>query len=181
LSARQNGRVSATEPDPAAPQVNPLFRELLWVHSMIRRDLEAVSELATACAEGADAAEIRDGIVALKTNGPLWRLKVNCLHYCRFVESHHHTEDVAVFPTLRRREPDLGPTIDRLESDHRDVAALLERVEAAADALVDGERNAARSELVAALEALGGTLLSHLAFEEESLEAPLGRIRTWMG
>jgi hypothetical protein len=175
------GRVSTTEPDPAAPHANPLFRELLWVHSMIRRDLETVSELANACAEGADAAEIREGIAELKTNGPLWRLKVNCLHYCRFVESHHHTEDVAVFPTLRRREPDLAPTIDRLESDHRDVAALLERVEAAADALVDRERNDARSELVAALAGLGETLLAHLAFEEESLEAPLARMRTWVG
>jgi hemerythrin-like domain-containing protein len=138
-------RVSTLEPEPAPPAANPLFRELLWVHSMIRRDLDTVRGLAEACAEGAD------------------------------------TEDVAVFPTLRRLDPDLGPTIDRLEADHREVAALLDRVEDRADALAEGDGSDTRSQLVVALESLGETLLAHLTFEEENLEAPLGRMRTWVG
>jgi hypothetical protein len=173
--------VSTLEPEPAPPAANPLFRELQWVHSMIRRDLDTVRGLAEACAEGADPGAIRETISDLKTNGPLWRLKVNCLHYCRFVHSHHHTEDVAVFPTLRRLDPDLGPTIDRLEADHQEVAVLLDRVEDRADALAEDNGSNSRSQLVVALESLGETLLAHLTFEEESLEAPLGRMRTWVG
>jgi hypothetical protein len=176
----------APDPDPTADPEdarsdNPLFNELLWVHSMIRRDLEVVSRLAGAAAEGVDPIEIRAEIAALKTNGPLWQLKVNCLHYCRFVHSHHRMEDVAIFPTLRRVNPELEPVVDRLEADHRAVSVLLDRVEAAAEALVGEGEQAQRDELVAALESLAETLLEHLAFEERSLEATLGRMGSWQG
>jgi hypothetical protein len=170
--------VATETPQPAD---NPLFQELLWVHSMIRRDLDKVRELARDCAAGADAAELREEIANLKTNGPLWQLKVNCLHYCRFVHSHHRAEDVMIFPTLRKADPELEPVVDKLEADHREVAKLLDRVEAAADSLTADEDPERRAELVSALSALATTLLAHLDFEERSLEAPLGRMRSWAG
>jgi iron-sulfur cluster repair protein YtfE (RIC family) len=169
-----------TQPEDVRPD-NPLFNELLWVHSMVRRDLAVVSRLAGAAAEGVDPVEIRAELAALKTNGPLWQLKVNCLHYCRFVHSHHRMEDVAIFPTLRRVNPDLNPVIDRLEADHRAVAILLDRVEQAAESLVEGNGQRQRDELVETLEALATTLLEHLAFEERSVAATLGRMRSWQG
>src|SRR5262245_39201656 len=107
---------------------NPFFEELLWVHAMIRRDLEAVSKLAAEVVEGRPASEVRQELADLKANGGLWRLKVNCLHYCRFVEHHHRLEDRAVFPALRRLDPELEPVLERLETDHRRVATLLEQI-----------------------------------------------------
>ena len=107
------------------------FQELLWVHGMIRQDLETVRELAAQVAGGLAPGEVEAQVASLAANGPLWALKVNCLHYCRFVHGHHRLEDVALFPALREADPDLAPLVDRLEGDHRRVAEQLDEVEAA--------------------------------------------------
>ena len=137
---------------------------------MIRRDLEAVRELATVTANGAPADDVRRELAALKTNGPLWRLKVNCLHYCRFVHAHHGAEDRMLFPALRAADPGLGEAIDKLEADHRQVSDLLDEVEAGAEGLSQAEETETRTRLAGALDELATHLLEHLAFEEESVE-----------
>ncbi len=147
-----------------------LFDELLWVHGMIRRDLEAVRELARATADGAPASDVRRELAALRTNGPLWRLKVNCLQYCRFVHAHHGAEDRMLFPALRAADPGLGEVIERLEADHRRVSDLLDEVEARADALSESEEAETRARLAGALDELATHLLEHLTFEEEKVE-----------
>jgi Hemerythrin HHE cation binding domain len=150
--------------------MNSLFDELLWVHRMIRRDLERVRELAAGAANGdASAATIRDGIQDLKTNGPLWKLKVNCLRYCSFVHSHHNAEDALLFPALRAANPDLGPVVDRLEADHRRVSDLLDEVEGSAGVLNDHVEDDGRERVAKALEELADHLLEHLEFEEENV------------
>ena len=169
--------MSATESEPA----NPLFEELLWVHSMIRRDLGIVAALAEAVVDGLEPGEVRDRIEDLKANGPLWQLKVNCLHYCRFVHSHHNLEDAALFPVLRRVNPDLDPVVDKLEADHRQVSVLLDEVEAAAADLTGDDNGEGRARVVVALEALGAALLEHLDFEERSIESTLARMGSWAG
>ena len=162
---------SAPAPQPAG---EAFFKELLWVHRMVRRDLATVRELATDTANGdASAAEVRDGIQSLKTNGPLWKLKVNCLRYCGFVHSHHNAEDVMLFPALRAANPELGPVVDRLEADHRLVSDLLDEVEASAGALGDGSGEDERARVDLALEGLAGHLLEHLDFEEENIAETL--------
>ena len=162
---------------PADPTDNPFFEELLWVHGMIRRDLDSVTKLAGEVAEGMPATEVREELADLKSDGPLWRLKVNCLHYCRFVHHHHRLEDRAVFPTLRRIDPELDPVIDKLETEHRRVATLLEEIEASAEELQHAE--AARVQVAAGLEELEGLLLAHLDFEEDQLERPLAKMHGW--
>ena len=144
------------------------FDELLWVHGMIRRDLDTVRELAAATTNGKPADEVRAELETLKTSGPLWKLKVNCLHYCRFVHAHHGAEDTKLFPALRAANPDLGPVVDRLEADHRRVSDLLDEVEEAADDLsVEAET---RARVARGLDELADHLLEHLKFEEESVE-----------
>jgi hemerythrin superfamily protein len=145
-----------------------LFQELLWVHGMIRRDLETVRRLATEVLDGRDPAEIGAEIRSLQTNGPLWKLKVGCLHYCRFVHSHHRAEDRLLFPALREVDPALAPVVDRLEEDHRRVSDLLDAVERSAEELTGAAP--ARTELAGALDVLAEHLLAHLALEEESVE-----------
>ncbi len=159
---------------------NPLHRELLGVHEMIRADLARVMTLADDAAGGAVPEEIQERLGELKSSSILWQLKLGCLRHCRFVHSHHSLEDARLFPAIRRLGPELDPVVDRLEADHRSVSVLLATVEGAAVEL-DGEETAedARRRVVESLGALGGLLLDHLAFEEEALEEPLGRMGSW--
>jgi hypothetical protein len=150
---------------PETEQGKALFQELLWVHGAIRRDLGVVEELAGAVLSGLAAEEARERVEALKTSGPLWQLKVNCLRYCRFVHSHHNAEDALFFPTLRAANPGLAPVVDKLEADHRTVSDLLDEVEAAAGDL-DGDDEASRARLADGLKGLAAELLVHLDFEE---------------
>jgi hypothetical protein len=132
---------------------------------MIRRDLEVVRRLAVEVDDGLPADELQGALRDLKTNGPLWQLKVNCLRYCHFVHSHHGAEDVMLFPALRHRNPGLGPVVDKLESDHRRVSDLLDDVERAATAL-NGGGDEARERVTLSLGVLAESLLEHLDFEE---------------
>jgi iron-sulfur cluster repair protein YtfE (RIC family) len=150
---------------PETEQGKALFQELLWVHGAIRRDLAIVEELAREVLSGLPAEEARERVEALKTNGPLWQLKVNCLRYCRFVHSHHNAEDALFFPTLRAANPDLAPVVDKLEADHRTVSDLLDEVEAAAGGL-DEDDDPSRTRLADGLKELAAELLVHLDFEE---------------
>jgi hypothetical protein len=151
------------------PRHTPLD-ELKWVHSMVRRDLEVCRELAASVADGASADDVRAGIESLQTNGPLFHLSVNCLEYCMFVHQHHAREDAMMFPAIRQARPDLAPTIDRLEADHRLVSDLLDEVEAAAGDLDD---TAGRRRLVDAFTELAEHLTDHLDFEETALAPAL--------
>lgn len=157
---------------------NPLFDELLHIHGLIRADLAKVELLAEDCAGGAAPAELRERIAQLKSSSLLWQLKLGCLRHCRFVHSHHGLEDRAVFPSVRRVAPELGPAIDRLERDHRKVSKLLGAVEIAA---LDLEAEGGRERLVAGLGRLQVTLLDHLAREERDLEPALARMGSWVG
>jgi hemerythrin HHE cation binding domain-containing protein len=157
---------------------NPLLAQLQWVHDMVRRDLAAVRALARDVTGGAPAPAIQDGLLGLRTRGGLFQLRVNCLRYCAFVHEHHTNEDVALFPAVRRSAPHLGATVDRLESDHRVVAGLLDEIEATARGL-DGDDTAARARLVQALDTLSAHLLEHLAFEEQALAPVLASWKSW--
>lgn len=155
-----------------------LVRELRWVHDLIRRDLATVRRMADQIPAGLPAPEIKAGIESLAANGPLWHLRVNCLHYCRFVHSHHSLESHAWFPALRAADESINPVVDKLEADHENVAGLLDEVEAAAAQLADTDSAEYRDRLVIALEQLAADLLMHLDYEEEHTAAIL---RTWSG
>lgn len=165
-------------PDDATvtPPKTGMYRELLGIHTMLRRDLQLVRRLAQEVRDGLCPATIVDEIRALQTNSPLWRLKFGCLHYCRFVHTHHTIEDAAVFPAVRKRDPSLGKVIDQLEEDHLKVHHITERIAAAADRVAGDASGISRFELVEALTELETHLLGHLAFEEKSL-GPL--LSTW--
>ncbi|WP_326596919.1 hemerythrin domain-containing protein [Streptomyces sp. NBC_01803] len=160
------------------PQGEALAAQLLWVHDMVRRDLDTVQKLADEVAEGLAADAVTAALRALQVNGPLWQLKVNCLQYCNVVHGHHRVESAVIFPALRRTNPALDPVVDRLEADHLRVTKLLDDTEAAARGLGGGDDSAARGRLVAALKALAADLLPHLEYEEEHI---LDTMRTWAG
>jgi hypothetical protein len=143
-----------------------MFQELLWVHAAIRRDLQTVEQLARDVGDGLSGADVQATLEELKTAGPLWQLKVNCLRYCRFVHAHHGAEDALLFPTLRAVDESIGPVVDRLEADHRRVSDLLDVVEAAARALTKTDADEARHAVIDGLQDLHVHLLAHLDYEE---------------
>ena len=161
---------------PETDRGRAMFRELLWVHSAIRRDLEIVEELAADVGDGLPGEAVQDTLEELKTTGPLWRLKVNCLRYCSFVHSHHGAEDVLLFPALRAADPSIGPVIDRLEADHARVSDLLDVVEAAARELTETNGGDARRRVIDGLRDLHVHLLEHLDYEERSAGPTMRRL-----
>jgi hypothetical protein len=149
---------------PETDRGRAIFEELLWVHSIIRRDLETVEQLAAEVREGLSGEAVQDALGELKTTGPLWRLKMNCLRYCSHVHAHHGAEDVLLFPALRAADDSIGPVVDRL--DHARVSDLLDVVEAAARALTDTDGAGARLRVIDGLRELHVHLLEHLDYEE---------------
>jgi hypothetical protein len=156
------------------PAGEHLVSQLLWVHKLLRADLSTLRTIASDVAAGAEGAEVTTALGELRTRSPLWGLRINCLRYCRLVHGHHGAEDALLFPELRRTNPALGPTVDRLEADHRKVSDLLDRVEELANELETDD--AQRPALVTALDELSTHLLVHLDFEEESITPTL---RQW--
>ncbi len=159
-----------------APPRTGMFRELLAIHALLRRDLQTVRRLAGEARDGLSPQTILAEIRDLRTNSPLWRLKFGCLHYCRFVHAHHTIEDAAVFPMVRKHDPSLNRVVDRLEEDHLKVHHITERIAAAAGEVAAVASGGSWSQLVEALTELEKHLLAHLALEEESL-GPL--LSTW--
>lgn len=169
-----------SEPIEPKPFGSALMRELLGVHSVLRRDLEVVRGLARSVSSGAaSATQAREGVEGLESSSPIWQLKIGCMHYCRFVHGHHGFEDGAWFPALRKAGPEVGPVIDKLEDDHRRISDLTDDVSAAVDGLDRADTPATRSELSGALETLASSLLEHLDYEERALAPTLVQLEEW--
>jgi hypothetical protein len=158
--------VDAETAGPETDRGRAIFEELLWIHSIIRRDLSTIEQLAAEVDGGLSGEAVQEALNGLKVAGPLWQLKVNCLRYCRHVHAHHGAEDVLLFPALRAANPTIGPVVDRLEADHARVSDLLDVVEAAARALNDTDADEARIRVIDGLHELHVHLLEHLDYEE---------------
>src|SRR5215203_6645068 len=152
---------ASTSEETAAPPREGMFRELLTIHSYLRRDLQTVRRLARDARDGLSPQTILAEIRNLETNSPLWRLKFGCLHYCRFVHGHHTLEDAALFPMVRKHNPSLNAVVDRLEEDHLTVHHITERIAEVASRVPEDASEISRSELVAALTELEEHLLTH--------------------
>ena len=169
--------MTAFEATPETEQGRALFEELVWIHSMIRHDLNVVQQLAHNVTSNLSSEEVHAEIARLRTDGPLWQLKANCLRYCRFVHSHHNLEDAAFFPALRQANPALDPVVDKLEADHRAVSDLLDAVEESADVLTKVDSEAVRRAVADALNALAAELLAHLEYEELNAGPTIRRLK----
>ncbi|MER5222320.1 nitroreductase/quinone reductase family protein [Streptomyces flaveus] len=134
------------------------------VHDAFRRELALIRK------EFADAGP---GTTALGA-----QLRVNCLTFCQGLHNHHTGEDVAMFPALAGRHPELAPVIDRLSREHEQIAALTEELKTVidtagpntADPGNEGGPAPVRRELVRKeVERLTDALEAHLTYEEEQL------------
>ncbi|MFJ9589269.1 nitroreductase/quinone reductase family protein [Streptomyces acidicola] len=94
------------------------------------------------------------------------QLRINCLTLCQGLHNHHTGEDIALFPFLADRHPELAPVLDRLRHEHERIAALLEDLRrVVADEAGDTEPGHVLREV----ERLTAELEAHLTYEEEQL------------
>ena len=161
---------------PETDRGRAVFQDLLWVHAAIRRDLEIVEGLAAEVEEGLSGEAVQDALKDLRTTGPLWQLKVNCLRYCRFVHSHHRAEDALLLPALRAVDQSMDWVVDRLEADHARVSDLLDAIEDGARALNGTATGTARQWVTEGLQELPSHLLEHLDYEERSAGPAIRRL-----
>ncbi|TDO55116.1 alkanesulfonate monooxygenase SsuD/methylene tetrahydromethanopterin reductase-like flavin-dependent oxidoreductase (luciferase family) [Kribbella sp. VKM Ac-2571] len=150
-------------------------QHLIDVHDHLRAELDQVRDLVEQVAAGAlgvGAARSHINTMTMRQNN--WTLGTYCESYCRLVTTHHSLEDASLFPHLRRADPDLVPVVDRLQEEHKIIHDVLEGVDKALVALVDGSGDI--DGLRAAVDLLDDTLLSHLSYEERELVEPLARL-----
>ncbi|HEY3556060.1 MAG TPA: LLM class flavin-dependent oxidoreductase [Kribbella sp.] len=150
-------------------------QHLIDVHDHLRAELEQVRDLVEQVAAGTlgvGAARSHINTMTMRQNN--WTLGTYCESYCRLVTTHHSLEDASLFPHLRRADPALAPVVDRLQEEHKIIHDVLEGVDKALVALVDGSGSI--DGLRAAVDLLDDTLLSHLSYEERELVEPLARL-----
>jgi hypothetical protein len=150
-------------------------QHLIDVHDHLRAELEQVRDLVEQVAAGTlgvGAARSHINTMTMRQNN--WTLGTYCEAYCRLVTTHHSLEDASLFPQLRRADPALVPVVDRLQEEHTVIHDVLEGVDKALVALVDGSGDI--DGLRAAVDLLDDTLLSHLSYEERELVEPLARL-----
>ncbi len=150
-------------------------QHLIDVHDHLRAELDQVRDLVEQVAAGTlgvGAARSHINTMTMRQNN--WTLGTYCESYCRLVTTHHSLEDASLFPHLRRADPALVPVVDRLQEEHKIIHDVLEGVDKALVALVDGSGDI--DGLRAAVDLLDDTLLSHLSYEERELVEPLARL-----
>jgi hypothetical protein len=157
------------------PQGEVLLEELLWVHGIIRGNLDTIRGVIEQIVDGAPAGQVCAQIDDLAATSVVWRLRVDCMRYCHLVHSHHHLEDVAFFPALCHANPAIQSVVDKLAADHVAVSDYLDTVEAAAARILTDE--SARRDLADALTELSEHLITHLDYEEASLAPTLRRLK----
>jgi hemerythrin-like domain-containing protein len=161
--------------EPSAPEAESAGRHLVDVHNHLRAELEQLRDVVQQVAAGAaDPAAARSFIARMTIRQNNWTLGTFCESYCRVVTQHHTLEDHSIFPHLRASEPGLVPILDRLREEHETIADLLERVDRALVSLVAGDEDGMDA-VQEAIDLLSEALLSHFAFEERELVAPLDR------
>jgi len=158
-----------------SPQELASGQHLIQVHDHLRAELEQIRDLVEQVAAGSlGIGQARSHINTMTMRQNNWTLGVYCESYCRTVTTHHSLEDEALFPRLRRADPTLTPVVDRLQEEHLVIHDVLEGVDKALVALVDGSGTI--DTLRAAVDLLDDALLSHLSYEERELVEPLARL-----
>ena len=162
------------EPVPAAGAQGQ--RTLLAIHGHLRDELDRVVAAVEAVAAGELSAADARAVVHDSTMARNYRLTGSfCAQYCRFVAAHHSIEDAYLFPSLQVGDASLEPVLRRLSEEHEVIHAVLVRIDELLVAMVsDADGAAAVGEQVRALRT---ALTSHLAYEEEELLGPIGRLQ----
>jgi hypothetical protein len=148
---------------------------LLAVHAHLRQELEQLRTVADDVERGRmSAAQARSHLNHMTMRQNYWTLGAFCAAYCRVVSVHHAIEDQRLFRDLRDADSGLGPVLDQLGEEHEAIAQLLTEVDAALVTMMEDESSLDGAR--AAIDRFAEVLLRHLAYEEEQLLEPIGRL-----
>jgi hemerythrin-like domain-containing protein len=163
---------AAASPPPSGTQGQQM---LLAVHAHLREELDRLRDVVRQVAAGrVSAAAARSHLEQLTLRQNFWAIGAFCASYCRVVGIHHAIEDARMFPDLEAGDRSLGPVLRRLAAEHAEIGDLLTETDRALAAMIADE--GAIAEVERAVDRLGETLLAHLAYEEEELLEPIGRL-----
>jgi hypothetical protein len=153
---------------------------LVQVHDHLRAELSQIRDLLDQVRQGSVAPGDARGVLSemtMRQNN--WTLGAYCASYCAMLTGHHHMEDVAIFPHLRRSDEGLAPVTDRLQHEHLVIHEVIEGVDRALVTLISNPGD--YGELTGAVDVLTDALLSHLAYEEQQIMEPLARYGFYPG
>jgi hypothetical protein len=170
-------RPTAPEPAPEVSftaRVIAVGRHLVDAHDHYRGELRELRGLLDRVTRGVITAGQARGELnrfALRDNN--WVLGGVCQRQCVSFAEHHTAEDGSIFPHLRSRQHSLQDVLDRLDLEHRVIGEVLEEIDTA---LVHLARNPTEiGPITEAVDLLTDTMLSHFAYEERELIAPLAQ------
>jgi hypothetical protein len=168
-----------TAPEPA-PEVTFSRRgfaagaHLIEVHDHYRKELQEVRDVLERVKQGtASVGNARGELNRMTIRANDWTLGGVCQAQCISLTQHHEMEDDGIFPHLGNRQHDLKAVLDRLDAEHHAIHDLLESIDAALIHLVQHPTD--YGPITEAVDLLTDTLLSHFAYEERELIAPLAR------
>jgi hemerythrin-like domain-containing protein len=148
---------------------------LVAVHQHLRQELAQLKTVVEQVARGlTDAGAARSHINQMTVRQNSWTLGAFCSAYCRVVVVHHTIEDTNLFGQLRNADGSLAPVLDRLSHEHELIAGSLDAVDRALVGYVEDE--ARLGEVRQRVQELEDALLPHLAFEEDQLLGPIGKL-----
>jgi iron-sulfur cluster repair protein YtfE (RIC family) len=160
----------------ATPAHRARGRRLALIHRMHLEDLDLVGRLLGQVERGeAEAARLAETVRALEMTRNYRAFGTLCGRECQTLSFHHTAEDRQIFPQLAAAgSPGLRAVVAQLQAEHEVVHALIERLEAAADALVATPDATGFAEARAVFRALERVVRSHFGYEETELEEALG-------
>lgn len=131
----------------------PDTTDMKSVHAVFRTSLGSASDLLDSAGDG-DSARVE--LIANYYDNVL-----------RFLEVHHHGEDLLLFPLLVDRAADDRQRIEEIAGQHSDVTESLDASMAAIESFAAAPGDATRRQAAEALSELDRALTSHLDQEEE--------------
>jgi iron-sulfur cluster repair protein YtfE (RIC family) len=137
------------------PRALALGQHLIEVHGWLREQLDAIRVDATAYGEGGGSRATD--------------LRAHCLTFCSILEHHHTGEDQQLFPFLAGQHPELGPVVEELMRDHRQVAQILDQITEIVRQLGAQPDPAEVARMRTELDGLAALLENHLKYEEKKL------------
>jgi hypothetical protein len=138
---------------------------LIQVHDHYRAELAQVRQILRRVRDGETGiGAARGELNRLTIRTTNWRLHGACQAQCVSLTQHHG---------LRRSQRDLAAVLDRLTEEHHAIHTVLEGVDEALVHLAGDPTDF--GPITEAVDLLTDTLLSHFAYEERELVAPLSR------
>lgn len=127
--------------------------DMLAVHDALRHEFARLPITVKAVGEGdAERAAVVGGHVMFMTD---------------FLDVHHGSEDLIVWPILHERAPEANELVSSMETQHQQMHAAIDRAREQAQAWMTSPGAQERAALHTTLIALEKELLHHLAVEEQ--------------